>query len=78
LSIILLIGKVINITPGNNKIISKCGYPARVEGPVKGWAKVAASVAANRPSVLKAREIGKRIISKMKEFINVFVRGVAA
>jgi type I restriction enzyme R subunit len=32
----------------------------------------------NRPSVLKAREIGERIIAKMKAFIEVFVRGVAA
>ena len=32
----------------------------------------------NRPSVLKAREIGERIINKMKKFIEVFVRGVAA
>jgi len=32
----------------------------------------------NRPSVLKAREIGKRIIAKMKEFVEVFVIGVAA
>jgi len=32
----------------------------------------------NRPSVLKARVIGERIIAKMKEFVEVFVRGVAA
>jgi len=32
----------------------------------------------NRPSVLKAREIGKRIITKMKEFIEIFIKGVAA
>ncbi len=32
----------------------------------------------NRPSVLKAREIGERIIARMKEFVEVFVRGVAA
>ena len=32
----------------------------------------------NRPSVLKAREIGERIITKMKEFVEVFVKGVAA
>ncbi|MEP6262477.1 MAG: type I restriction endonuclease subunit R [Gillisia sp.] len=32
----------------------------------------------NRPSVLKAREIGERIINKMKEFVEVFVRGVGA
>ena len=31
-----------------------------------------------RPSVLKAREIGERIIAKMKEFVEVFVRGMAA
>ena len=29
----------------------------------------------NRPSVLKAREIGERIIHKMKDFVEVFVRG---
>ena len=32
----------------------------------------------NRPSVLKAREIGERIINKLKEFVEVFVRGVGA
>ncbi|MBE9509630.1 MAG: ORF6N domain-containing protein [Bacteroidetes bacterium] len=34
----------------------------------------------NRPSVLKAREIGERIITKMKEFIEIFIfiKGVAA
>jgi type I restriction enzyme, R subunit len=32
----------------------------------------------HRPSVLKAREIGERIIKKMKEFVEVFVKGVAA
>ena len=32
----------------------------------------------NRPSVLKAREIGERIIAKMKEFVEVFIKGVAA
>jgi type I restriction enzyme R subunit len=32
----------------------------------------------NRPSILKAREIGERIINKMKEFVEVFVRGVGA
>jgi len=31
----------------------------------------------SRPSVLKAREIGDRIIARMKEFVEVFVRGVA-
>lgn len=30
----------------------------------------------NRPSVLKAREIGERILSKMKEFIQVFIEGM--
>jgi len=33
---------------------------------------------ANRPSVLKAREIGLRIVTKMKEFIEIFIKGVAA
>ena len=32
----------------------------------------------NRPSVLEARIIGERIIAKMKEFVEVFVRGMAA
>ncbi|MGK7392598.1 MAG: type I restriction endonuclease subunit R [Candidatus Cyclobacteriaceae bacterium M2_1C_046] len=32
----------------------------------------------NRPSVLRAREIGERIILKMKEFVDVFMKGVAA
>jgi type I restriction enzyme, R subunit len=32
----------------------------------------------HRPSVLKAREIGERIIVKMKEYVDVFVRGMAA
>jgi type I restriction enzyme R subunit len=32
----------------------------------------------NRPSVLKAREIGERIISKMKEFVEVFVKEMVA
>jgi len=32
----------------------------------------------NRPSILKAREIGERIISKMKKFIDVFVTGMTA
>lgn len=31
-----------------------------------------------RPSILQAAEIGKRIIHKMKEYIEVFVRGMAA
>lgn len=33
---------------------------------------------AHRPSVLKAREIGERIMAKMREFVEVFVRGVSA
>jgi type I restriction enzyme, R subunit len=32
----------------------------------------------NRPSILKAREIGERIIHKMKEYVEVFVRGMVA
>jgi type I restriction enzyme, R subunit len=32
----------------------------------------------DRPSVLKAREIGERIISKMKEFVEIFVIGMSA
>jgi type I restriction enzyme R subunit len=32
----------------------------------------------NRPSILKAREIGDRIIFKMKEFVEVFERGMVA
>ena len=32
----------------------------------------------NRPSILKAREIGERIIAKMKEFVEVFVQGMVA
>ena len=32
----------------------------------------------NRPSVLQARTIGDRIIAKMKEFVDVFVRGMMA
>ncbi|REG87441.1 type I restriction endonuclease subunit R [Winogradskyella sediminis] len=31
----------------------------------------------NRPSILKAREIGERILDKMKEFVQVFVNGMA-
>ncbi|MBU4487379.1 MAG: type I restriction endonuclease subunit R, partial [Candidatus Delongbacteria bacterium] len=31
----------------------------------------------SRPSILKAREIGDRIIARMKEFVDVFVKGVA-
>jgi type I restriction enzyme R subunit len=30
----------------------------------------------NRPSILKAREIGERILDKMKEFVEVFVNGM--
>jgi type I restriction enzyme R subunit len=30
----------------------------------------------NRPSILKAREIGERILDKMKEFVQVFVQGM--
>ena len=30
----------------------------------------------NRPSILKAREIGERILSKMKDFVEVFVNGM--
>jgi type I restriction enzyme R subunit len=30
----------------------------------------------NRPSILKAREIGDRIILKMKKFVDVFVTGM--
>lgn len=32
----------------------------------------------NRPSILKAREIGERIIGKMKEYVEVFERGMVA
>lgn len=32
----------------------------------------------NRPSILQARAIGDRIITKMKEFVEVFVRGMTA
>ena len=32
----------------------------------------------NRPSVLQAQSIGERIIGKMKQFVDVFVIGVAA
>ena len=32
----------------------------------------------DRPSILKAREIGERIINKMKEYVEVFVRGMVA
>jgi type I restriction enzyme R subunit len=32
----------------------------------------------NRPSILQAREIGERIISKMKEFVEVFEQGMVA
>lgn len=30
----------------------------------------------NRPSILKAREIGERILDKMREFVQVFVKGM--
>lgn len=30
----------------------------------------------NRPSILKAREVGERILDKMKEFVQVFVQGM--
>ena len=30
----------------------------------------------NRPSILKAREIGERIITKMKKYINIFIDGM--
>lgn len=32
----------------------------------------------NRPSILQARTIGERILTKMKEFVEVFVHGMAA
>jgi|GEM_PF-2511328 len=32
----------------------------------------------NRPSIFAAREVGNRIIQKMKEFVEVFVEGMAA
>jgi type I restriction enzyme R subunit len=32
----------------------------------------------NRPSILKAKEIGERIIHKMKEYVEVFVMGMVA
>lgn len=32
----------------------------------------------NRPSILKAKEIGDRIINKMKEYVEVFVKGMVA
>ncbi|MRX63718.1 type I restriction endonuclease subunit R [Maribacter luteus] len=32
----------------------------------------------NRPSILKAREIGERILDKMKEFVSIFVQGLSA
>lgn len=32
----------------------------------------------NRPSILKAREIGERIILKMKEFVEIFEQGMVA
>ncbi|HRG00251.1 MAG TPA: type I restriction endonuclease subunit R [Bacteroidia bacterium] len=33
---------------------------------------------ADRPSILKAREIGQRIITRMKEFVELFVNGMVA
>ncbi len=30
------------------------------------------------PSVLKAREIGERIVERMKEYVEVFLRGMVA
>tara|TARA_R110000868_G_scaffold152299_2_gene376938 strand:+ start:801 stop:3704 length:2904 start_codon:yes stop_codon:yes gene_type:complete len=30
----------------------------------------------NRPSILKAREIGERILAKMKEFVQIFIEGM--
>jgi type I restriction enzyme R subunit len=30
----------------------------------------------NRPSILHAREIGVRILDKMKEFVEVFIQGM--
>ena len=32
----------------------------------------------NRPSIFKAREIGERILDKMKEFVEIFVEGMTA
>ena len=32
----------------------------------------------NRPRVLQARTIGERIISKMKHFVEIYVKGMAA
>ena len=32
----------------------------------------------NRPSILRAREVGERIINRMKDFIEVFVQGMVA
>ena len=32
----------------------------------------------NRPSILKAKEIGERIINKIKEYVDVFVKGMVA
>jgi type I restriction enzyme R subunit len=33
---------------------------------------------ANRPSILKAREVGQRILNKMKEFVEVYLTGMVA
>ena len=32
----------------------------------------------NRPSIFKAREIGERILDKMKTFVEIFVEGMTA
>jgi type I restriction enzyme R subunit len=32
----------------------------------------------NRPSILQARHIGERIIDKMKDYVEVFYRGMTA
>lgn len=32
----------------------------------------------NRPSILQARAIGEKIISKMKEYVEVFEKGIVA
>jgi hypothetical protein len=31
-----------------------------------------------RPSVLRAREIGERIVERMKEYVEVFLKGMVA
>ncbi|WP_159947567.1 hypothetical protein [Polaribacter septentrionalilitoris] len=30
----------------------------------------------NRPSILRAREIGDRILSKMKKYVDIFITGM--